>query len=180
VATSIAILPTNRKTVRKTVWIAAVVAIVAAAVELPAFGVPLGLGTAIYAWIRLSKPYAVLRGRTLSPRQQRHAAVIAGGTMLGIGALFSGALYALDLANTLEHRLQDALKAAHSRGELRPGQLFEECNLVCAQAVVVEIAARNKPGIAKLRGYAAHDHTIYQWRGSTGPESNTAYSADTY
>ncbi len=165
-ATSIAILAGNRKAA----WIAGASALfLAAAIELPAFGVPLAIAAATYAWIRLSKPHAVLRGRTLSPHQQQRVAVVGAVAMLGLGGVFSGTLYALHLANLLEHRLQESLKAAHGRGELRPGQLVEECNLACAQAIVVEIPAYNTPGIAKLNGYAVHDHLIYQWRNSTAP-----------
>jgi hypothetical protein len=87
----------------------------------------------------LSKPYAVLRGRTLSPHQQRRAAAVAAAATLGIGVIFGGTLYACSLARALEQRLQESLKAAHRRGELKPGQLLEECNLACATALVAEI-----------------------------------------
>src|SRR5207244_1931199 len=154
---------------RRIVWTAACIAGVGIiAVGFPQFGVPLALGIAGYTLIKLSKPHAILRGRTLHPHQQHRAALIAGGGMLGIAALFSGTFSALDLANTLEHRLDDALKAAHRRGELKTGQIFEACNLACGRAVVLELPTPDTPGIAKLSGFARHERSIYQWRNSPG------------
>lgn len=165
-APSIAILDGNRKAA----WIIGAIALVlGAAVEFPVFGVPVAVAAATYTWVRLSKPHKVLRGRTLSPHQQRRAAVIGAAAMLGVGLLFSGTLCALHLANTLERQLQESLKAAYRSGELSPGQLVEECRLACARAVVVETPALNTPGIAKLNGYAIHDELIYEWRNSTMP-----------
>jgi hypothetical protein len=175
VAISLAILSANRKIA----WISGAVALVlTAAVKLPVLGVPLAFAGAAYALIRVSKPYAVARGRTLSPRQQHRAAAIAATAILGVGVMFAGALYAVGLARALEHRLQESLKAAHRRGELKPGQLVEECTLACARAVVIEIPAYNTPGIAKLNGYTVHDHLIYQWRSPAAPsDTNTAVAA---
>jgi hypothetical protein len=176
VTTPIAVLTGNRKAA----WIAGGIALVlVAALELPIFGVPLAVAVATYTSIRLSKPYAVLRGRTLSASQQQRAALIGAAALLGLGGVFSWTVYGFRLANILEHRLQDSLRDAQSRGELRPGQLFEECDLVCAQAIVIEIPAYNSPGIAKLNGYALHDRLIYQWRSWTVvPENNPADSQE--
>ena len=100
------------------------------------------------------------------PHQSHRTAIIVGCCMLGIAAFFSGTVLTMELANTLERRLDDSLKSAHSRGELKQGQTFEECELACAQAVIVELPTRNTPGIAKLTGFAMHDQTIYHWRNS--------------
>jgi hypothetical protein len=153
---------------RKLAWTAAAIAAAAGIVGFPVIGVPVAVGIGTYIAIKLSKPHAIVRGRILSPRQHRRAAMIVGGGMLAFAALFSGTLLALELANRLEHRLHDPLKAAYRRGELKPGQMFEECSLACARATVVELATPNAPGIAKLSGLALHDHTIYHWRNSSG------------
>jgi hypothetical protein len=146
---------------RKIGWaIAAVAAVAAGAIGFPIFGVALALGIVTYAAIKMSKPHAIIRGRILSPRQHHRVAVIVAGGILGITALFSGTLCALDLANGLENRLHDALRDAHRKGELTPGQIFEECELACAQARVTKLSTPNTLGIAKLSGFALHDHTI--------------------
>ncbi|MGC2201297.1 MAG: hypothetical protein WA633_14280 [Stellaceae bacterium] len=154
---------------RKTGFTAAVVAIIGTiTVEFPVFGIPLALGGATYAAIRLRKPDAVLRGRILSIREHKRAAVIGGCVMLAIAALFSRMFLVLNAANTLERDLNEALKASHRNGELRPGQVFQACSIACARATVVNLPTRNEPGIAKLRGLAVHDQTIYEWRTSSG------------
>ena len=166
VASSIAIVVGNRRAA----WIALAGALVViAAVELPALGVPCAAAVATYAWVRLCKPHKVLRGRTLSPHQQQRAALIGAVAVLASGALFSGTICALHLANTLEGQLQESLISAHRRGELRPGQLIEQCKLACARAVVVETPDYNTPGIARLNGYTVHNHLIYGWRNSAVP-----------
>jgi hypothetical protein len=154
---------------RKIAWTVAVIAAAAGAVEFPIVGIPLAFGIAAYAAIKLSKPHQILRGRILSPSQHRRAAVIAGLGISGIAALSSGTLVAIDLAKLIEHRLSDALAISHSIGELKLGQILDECqSLVCAHATVIKLATPTTFGIAKLNGFALHDKTIYHWRSSSG------------
>jgi hypothetical protein len=76
---------------------------------------------------------------------------------------------AVDLANVLEHRLHDALAISQSSGELKLGQILDECqSLVCARATVVKLATPTTLGIAKLNGFALRDQTIYHWRTLSG------------
>jgi hypothetical protein len=160
---------------RKLAWTAAGVAGAAGAVGFPMVGVPLALGVAAYAAIRLSKPHKIIRGRSLSPRQHRRAAVIAAGGMAGIAALSSGTIAAVDLANMLEHRLHDALAITHCRGALVPGQVLAECqSLVCAQATVVKLATPSTFGMAKLSGFALHEQTVYPWRTASGQSESSS------
>ena len=154
---------------RKIAWTMAVIATAVGAVCLPIVGVPLALGIATYALIRVCKPHQIVRGRTFSPRQHQRAAVIAAGGMAGIAALLSGTLVAVDLASVIEHRLHDALAISHSSGELKLGQILDECqSLVCARATVIKLATPTTFGIAKLNGFALHEQTIYHWRTSSG------------
>jgi hypothetical protein len=154
---------------RKIAWTVAVIAAAAGAVEFPVVGIPLALGIATYAAIRLSKPHQILRGRNLSPTQHRRAAVIAAVGISGMAALSSGTVVAIDLAKLIENRLNDALAISHRSGELKLGQIFDECqSLVCARATVIKLATPSTFGIAKLNGFALHEQTIYHWRTASG------------
>jgi hypothetical protein len=154
---------------RKITWTMAVIVVAAGVACFPTVGVPLALGIATYGLMRVCKPHQIVRGRTLSPRQHQRAAVIAAGGMAGIAAVLSGTLVAVDLANVLEHRLHDALAISQSSGELKLGQILDECqSLVCARATVVKLATPTTLGIAKLNGFALRDQTIYHWRTLSG------------
>jgi hypothetical protein len=167
-------IPLGRRKIAQTA--AGIAAVGAGAVGFPIVGVPLALGIGMYAAIKLSKPNQILRGRTLSPRQQHRAAVIMGGVMLGIAVFFSGTLLALDIANTLEQRLHDALTTAHRRGRLMVGQVLDECERsACARATVIKLATPGTLGIVKLSGFTLHENTIYHWRNMAGQsESHVA------
>jgi len=172
VGASIAIFSTKRKVALTVAFVTGVAAITAG---YPGFGIPLALGMVAYAAIKLSKPHAIMRGRTLARHQHHRAAVIAAGGVLGVAALFTGVSSALDLAIMLEHRLDYTLKTANRRGEMRVGQSFEACDLACARAVVLELPTPYTPGIAKLSGFTIHERAIYQWRNSLeGLQTSTA------
>jgi hypothetical protein len=168
----IAMSPARRKV---SLSVACVAGIAVITLGCPGCGIPLALGIVAYAAIKLSKPHAIMRDRTLSLHQHHRAAVIAAGGALGVAALFSGASSALDLATMLEHRLDDTLKAVSRRGEMKVGQSFETCDLACARAVVLELPTPYTPGIAKLSGFTIHERSIYRWRNSlAGIEASTA------
>jgi hypothetical protein len=130
----------------------------------------LALGIATYAAIRLSKPNQIVRGRTLSPNQHRRAAAITAVGITGMAGFLSGTLAAVDLANMIEHRLHDTLAITHGRGELKLGQILDECqSLVCARATVIKLPTPATYGVAKLTGFALHGQTVYHWRTGSEP-----------
>jgi len=159
---------------RRTAWTVAGIAAVAAAIIVsPLIGIPLALGAAAYTAIMLSKPYALVRGRTLSPRQQRRAAIIMGGGILGVAAVAGGSIWGLELARTLEHRLHHSVEAAYDQAEPQVGQVFEECTaLACARATIAQPATPNTLGIIRLTGFALHQQSLYHWR-NTAPRTET-------
>jgi hypothetical protein len=160
--------------------VAGVTALGAAAIGCPMVGVPLALGMAAYAAIRMSKPHAIVRGRTLSPRQQRRAAAIIGGGMLGIAALTGTLIYSLELANSLEHRLHHNIEAAYDQAEPQVGQVFEECKLfACARATIAQPSTPKTLGIARLNGFALHTQSLYHWRNPAAQtETMTAHGPE--
>lgn len=155
---------------RRIVWIAGLSATAGVGFGFPLAGVPLALGLAAYAAIASCRPDRILRGRRLSPWQQRRAAVLTGGLILLGSTAFSSAIYGVALAGRLEHRLQQDAALGYRRGGLRLGQVFEACEvLVCARARIIQLTTPRTLGIARLSGFALHDQTIYAWPGSPPP-----------
>jgi hypothetical protein len=155
--------------------VAGVATVVAAVVACPVVGIPLALGMAAYAAIMLGKPDRIIRGRILSPRQHRRAAVIIGGCILGVAALVGTVIHGVQLAGSLDHRLLDRVEATYEdSGEHTVGQVFEECALfVCARATIVNLATRNTLGIIRLNGFALRDQRLYGWRNVGGLRETT-------
>ncbi len=155
---------------RHIIWIAGLSATAGVGFGFPLAGVPLALGLAAYAAISACRPDRILRGRRLSPWQQRRAALLTGGLILFGSALFSLTIYGIALAGRLEHRLQQDAALDYRHGELRLGQVFEACEvLACAQARVIQLTTPHTMGIARLSGFALHDQTIYAWPGLPHP-----------
>lgn len=141
-----------------------VVAAVVAGVYRP-IGIPLACAALAYVVTVMTGPQNILRGRTLSPGQQRRAALIVAAAMLAFAGLCSGAVYGIQLANTLEQRLRDEIDVQRTRGELTVGQSFEECApLACARATIVQLPGRGAVGIARLGGFAMHDQKMFGWQ----------------
>ena len=149
--------------------LAAIAAVAAASLALPPVGVPLAVALAGYLTIRLSKPNQVVRGRTLSPAQQRRAAIIVGGGVLGIAAMLSATLAGLDLATRLEAQLYDRIEIAAGADSLKLGETLQQCEgFVCAQATIVKLATFRTLGLVQLRGFVVDDVHAYGWRQPTG------------
>ena len=145
------------------IWMAGAVA-VAAGVELPRVGIPLALAWATYGWMRLLKPYMIMRGRTLSNLQQHHAATITAAAVLAIAVAWSSIVYGLDVAGSLEQRLHDRIELG-SRDSLHVGDNFSECKvLICAGAVIMQVPVGKTLGVAKLSGFTLHYTTLYGWQ----------------
>jgi hypothetical protein len=149
--------------------LAAIAAVAAASLAVPPVGVPLALALAGYLTVSLSKPNRVVRGRTLSAAQQRRAAIIVGGGVLGVAALLSATLAGLDLATRLEARLYDRIAIAADAGSLRLGETLQQCEgFACARATIVKLATFRTLGLVQLRGFVIDDVHAYGWRQPTG------------
>ena len=145
--------------------LAVLAAVAAASLVLPLVGVPLVLGVAGYLTISLSKPNRIVRGRYLSVMQHRRTAIIVGGVVFGIAALFSATLAGFDLAVRLEAQLYDRIEIAAGDGSLKLGETLAQCEgFACARATIVKLATFRTLGLAQLHGFAMHDVRAYGWR----------------
>ena len=145
------------------IWMAGAGAVFAS-VELPRVGIPLVLAWATYGWMRLLKPYMIVRGRTLSRLQQQHAAGITAAAVLAIAIACSSVVYGLDVAGSLEQQLHDRIEHS-SRTSVHSGDTFRECEVfVCAGATIVQAPAGKMLGVAKLSGFTLHYTALYGWQ----------------
>jgi hypothetical protein len=136
----------------------------AASLMLPLIGIPLALACLSYAGIRLLAPHKIIRGRVLSELQHHRVAVMTGAAILGIAAACSTVIYGLGVAARLEHALRVDIDHARDLGQLRVGQVFDECERVmCASATIVQLPTNHTLGVARLAGLTLHPDTLFGW-----------------